>query len=76
MPAMQNLYFKKFLENYDHEVWHQEMFNDKGCQNGNKLRTFRLHKDRLEIEPYVSGNLNRYERSVLAKLRKCMDHYH
>ena len=45
------------------------MFNDNGCVNGNKLRTFRLYKDRLSTENYVTANISRGERSVFAKLR-------
>ena len=41
----------------------------KNCENGNKLRTYRLHKDRISTEPYVTANISRYERSILAKIR-------
>ena len=44
------------------------MFNDKNCPNGNKLRTYRLHKSRLTTEGYISL-VPRHERSTLAKLR-------
>ena len=38
--------------------------------NGNKLRLYRLHKDRINVESYASNHeISRYERSVLARLR-------
>ena len=45
------------------------MFNDKASTNGNKLRMYRLHKDRNTTELYVSSSMNRYERSILSRLR-------
>ena len=57
------------LKLVDQEEWYQELHNDKNCPNGNKLRTYRLHKDRISTEPYVTANISRYERSILAKLR-------
>ena len=61
--------FKDFLATIDQEKWYHELFNDNGCINGNKLRTFRLYKDRMATESYVTSTISRGERSVLAKLR-------
>jgi hypothetical protein len=44
------------------------MLDDKNCPNGNKLRTYRMHKNRLNTEEYVKL-VSRYNRSTLAKLR-------
>ena len=34
-----------------------------------KLRTYKLFKEKAEIEPYIACNLPRYQRSLLAQLR-------
>ena len=62
--------YKRFAKQHDQEVWYHSLFNDAGCENGNKLRLYRLYKDRLDTEEYVHSNhINRYQRSVLARLR-------
>ncbi len=61
--------FKKQLKIHDQVTWYYELFDDKDNLNGNKLRTYRLHKDRNTTEPYVSCSMNRYERSILSRLR-------
>ena len=60
--------FKKCLGVKDQAMWWQELFNDSRCDNGNKLRTYRIHKSILETEHYVKS-LSRYERSTLTRLR-------
>ena len=65
------LYVKQFsdkLKLYDQETWYQELFNDVGRSNGNKMRTYRLHKDRIHTEPFLHC-VNKYERSVFSRLR-------
>ena len=50
--------------------WLYIIFKDNNCINGSKLRTYRLYKDRLVTEPYVTdASITRYERSLYAKLR-------
>ena len=45
------------------------MWNDTKNINGNKLRFYRLFKDRLETESYVKGFTPYCQRRTLAKLR-------
>ena len=55
---------------YDQEQWYKNLFNDVGQAIGNKLRLYRMYKERLEVESYVTcPKLSRYERSVLSKFR-------
>ena len=61
--------FKEFLKSYDHETWYIELFNDKNCINGNKVRTYWLYKKSLTTETYVNAIISRYECSILAKLQ-------
>ncbi len=62
--------FKIVFAKYDQEQWHTSLFNDAGQDNGNKLRLYRMHKERLNAETYVTcTTISRYERSVLAKFR-------
>ena len=66
------VYIKNFqdcLHKIDQVKWYHDLFNDKNCINGNKLRVYRLFKDRLGAEPYLKAHLTRYEQSILAKLR-------
>ena len=61
---------KSTLLDSHHRYWHSSLWNDVGNPNGNKLRTYRLHKHHsTEPESYLRINLHRYERSALAKLR-------
>ena len=59
---------KQLLVDVDQEQWWYDMLDDKNCPNGNKLRTYRMHKNRLNTEEYVKL-VSRYNRSTLAKLR-------
>jgi hypothetical protein len=62
--------FKNELSTSDQIAWYNDLFNDKNCINGNKLRLYRTHKTRLNPETYVTNpHVTRYERSVMSKLR-------
>ena len=58
----------KLLE-ADQLTWFSDLWNDMGLCNGNKLRTFRLYKERLMCEPYVKEYLPLNYHQALAKLR-------
>ena len=45
---------KILLDQKDQEERHHSMFNGKNCQNGNNIRTYRLHISSLTAEQYVS----------------------
>jgi hypothetical protein len=50
--------------------WLQGLWNDtKNCDNGNKLRLYRLYKERVSPEQYILTNMPRYYRQSLARLR-------
>ena len=53
----------------DEDKWKSELFNDRNNINGNKLRTYRIFKGKLETEHYVSAAMSRSHRSILAKFR-------
>jgi hypothetical protein len=55
----------------DEQQWFTDLWNDKGCINGNKLRTYRLFKKDLCPEPYVTCIMPRYHRKSTIKLRAC-----
>ena len=59
---------QRYLNLYDQEEWYYKLMNDKHSPNGNKLRTYRLHKTRLQMEEYVCA-IPRFQRSYLSKLR-------
>ena len=48
--------------------WYNELWNDTNKENGNKQRTYRLHKDTLEPEHHATQSIPRYKRCVLSKL--------
>ena len=60
--------FSNTLQVIDQETWYHDIWQDRGCPNGNKLRTFRLYKTRMVVEPFIQ-NLPRYARSTLSRLR-------
>ena len=67
-PFLRNVSAK--LAQQDSAVWHQALWNDRNNRvNGNKLRTYRLFKDTLEVEPYLLLNQHRLQRRSLAMLR-------
>ncbi len=47
------------------EDWYAELWDDRQCENGDKQRTYRLHKDRLEAEDYLNKKIPQYKRKVL-----------
>lgn len=49
--------------------WQRELFNDRGKDNGNKLRTYRQYKSNCSVEPYVSKIIPRSYRRVMALFR-------
>ena len=53
----------------DEDKWKSELFNDRNNINGNKLRTYRIVKGKLEAEHYVSAAMSRSHRSILTKFR-------
>ncbi|MES9881007.1 MAG: reverse transcriptase family protein [Sedimenticola sp.] len=53
----------------DREKWYSDLFNDRNNANGNKLRTYRLYKTEIRTENYVTSNMPRHHRSILAKFR-------
>ncbi len=46
-------HIKKKIFAREQEDWCAELW-DRQCENGNKQRTYRLHKDRLEAEDYLN----------------------
>ena len=55
----------------DRTKWHQQLMHNGNAANGNKLRTYRQHKNVLKTEHYVTCNLSRGHRRTLAKFRSC-----
>ena len=51
--------------------WQNQLASDGNSENGNKLRTYRTYKNRSETESYVTMNLRRDHRRILAKFRGC-----
>ena len=60
---------KEKLCSLDQEQFTQDLFNDRNNVNGNKLRTYRLYKDSVEAEPYVTCQLPRSVRRTLSQFR-------
>ena len=58
------------LNEQDNIEWHNDLHNDRAnVQNGNKLRTYRLYKNSVEVESYVKTNIPRMERRTMALFR-------
>ena len=53
------------------QSWQNQLASDGNSENGNKLRTYRTYKNRSETESYVTMNLRRDHRRILAKFRGC-----
>lgn len=53
----------------DHAEWYTSLWNDKNKVNGNKLRTYRLFKDSVSVEPYLLLNMHRLQRRAYTMLR-------
>jgi hypothetical protein len=64
---------KDFVEQinaFEQQEWYIKLWNDKGNEvNGNKLRLYRLHKERIEAERYVTNTMPKEYRKAIAKLR-------
>lgn len=60
---------KNHLINIDNCKWLEELFNDRNCNNGNKLRTYRLYKTSNHTELYASNIMDFRHRQALAKFR-------
>ena len=60
---------KKRLYETDEVEWLNELFNDRNNPNGNKLRTYRLHKNSFETSMYLKNVHNRQYRRVLSNFR-------
>lgn len=58
----------KLIES-DKQKWITNLFNDTGHENGNKLRTYRLYKQDIQLESYVKLPLHRDHRRILAMFR-------
>ena len=54
---------------FHEQKWFTEMWNDRRCANGNKLRLYRKLKQDLLPEAYVTCTMPRAYRSALSKLR-------
>ena len=57
------------LDIMDNREWLDDVFNDRGKANGNKLRTYRLYKQSVSVEPYVKLNIDRNQRRYMAMFR-------
>lgn len=53
----------------DNDEWYNELFNDRGHQNGNKLRTYRQFKQERNTELYVALLKPRQHKRVMALFR-------
>ena len=53
---------KEVLDRKDSLLWYDDLHNDRGNLNGNKLRTYRLYKDNLVTESCVKNVYSRQER--------------
>lgn len=60
---------KTLLSDIDEATWHNMMWDDRNKQNGNKLRSYRTFKDKLEVENYVKLNMPWYKKRYYAMLR-------
>ena len=60
---------KEVLDRKDSLLWYDDLHNDRGNLNGNKLRTYRLYKDNLATESYVKNVYSRQERRILSNFR-------
>ena len=64
---------KKLVSNYE-EYWEKEIFkegnrNNKACQGGNKLRTYRKFKGKFYTEKYLLNIENAAKRRAMTQLR-------
>ena len=60
----------KHINAFEQNEWYVQLWNDKGNEvNGNKLRMYRLHKERIGLESYVTTSMPKECRKAIAKLR-------
>lgn len=57
------------LEQLDNHQWCEDIFNDRGTLNGNKLRTYRLYKQTVNVESYVKMNIPLSQKRYMAMFR-------
>ena len=57
------------LNDLDLQDWHRALYDDRNCVNGNKLRTYRTFKQSINPEAYVTSDIPRTHRRVLAQFR-------
>ena len=62
-------HIKRRLREYDERKWSNDLFNDFNKVNGNKLRTYRIFKDRLETSSYIKLVQDRECRRILSNFR-------
>ena len=56
----------------DTQKWHSQLLSDgDGIDNGSKLQTYKKYKNSLTTKPYVTMNMRRDHRRILAKFRSC-----
>ena len=60
---------RQHLQNMFKDWWKNKLFDDKGKENGNKLRSYRTYKDKFIKEEYLNITNNKHHRSIFAKLR-------
>ncbi len=60
---------KSWLLSLDYNEWFVNLWNDRGLINGNKLCTYRLFKNSLSAESYVSTLFDMSQRSIFSKFR-------
>ena len=60
---------EQLLTTADTECWYRKLWDDSNQENGNKLRTYRLFKNELKIENYVTVNMPWYKKRYFAMLR-------
>ncbi len=68
-PKRIHQHIKKKIFARGQKDWYAEQWDDRQRKNGNKQRTYRLHKDRLQAEDYLNEKMSRYKRKVLSRLR-------
>ena len=67
----------QMVENDEQETWYYELWNDsKNPENGNKLRLFRLFKERIKTEHYVTNQMPKHYRISLSKFRSGSSQIH
>ena len=57
------------LRELDQQEWLRALHDDRNCVNGNKLRTYRTFKQSVNPEVYVTSDIPRAHRRVLAQFR-------